>query len=57
MALDESISENDVVEEEAGLSFVFQKNFAPYMENVVVDYVKTWFGRRLVIESPLTGNC
>ena len=57
MALDESISNNDVEEKSNGFSFVYTKNLVPYMDGVVIDYVKTMFGRRLTIDSPFSGSC
>ncbi len=57
MALDESISKSDIEEHSNGLSFVYSKKMAKYMDGVVVDYVKTMFGRRIVIESPHSGHC
>ena len=57
MALDETMSNNDVVEEVAGMEFVFKKSQESYMEAVTVDYVNGWFGRRLAIQSPYGGYC
>lgn len=57
MALDESISNDDVEEKSDGLSFVYSKNLTPYMDGVVIDYAKSMFGRRLTIDSPLSGSC
>ncbi|MCY0903232.1 MAG: hypothetical protein OWU32_13810 [Firmicutes bacterium] len=57
MALDESIGERDVVEDAAGFPVVFSSQHAAYMDRVTVDYVKGWFGRRLIIHSDLQGSC
>ena len=57
MALDESISPDDVTLEIEGLPFVYSKRLAFYMENVSIDYTKSWFGNRLVIQSPYGGDC
>lgn len=57
MALDETISDEDVVQEVDGIKFVFAKHFAHMMESVSIDYPKTWFGRQLRIQSPFGGMC
>lgn len=57
MALDESISTNDVEEKSGDFSLIYSKNLAQYMEGVKIDYVKTMFGPRLTIDSPLSSQC
>ena len=57
MALDETISNDDVTENADGLAFVYRKHLLPYLEGVKIDYTKSWFGWRLVILSPFAGNC
>ncbi len=57
MALDESISRNDLEEQSNGFSFVYSKKFAQHMDGVIIDYVRTMFGRRIVIESRHSGHC
>ncbi len=57
MALDESISNDDVEEQLGGLSIVYSKKLTPYMDGVVIDYVKSMLGRRLTIDSPFSGSC
>ncbi|MCY0876482.1 MAG: hypothetical protein OWT28_09480 [Firmicutes bacterium] len=57
MALDETIRVEDEAQDVDGLKLVYAKEMARYMEGVTVDYVKSWFGKRLVIHSALAGNC
>lgn len=57
MALDESIGVQDEAQDVDGVKLVYAKDIARYMEGVVVDYVKSWFGKRLVIHSAFSGNC
>jgi len=57
MALDESISPDDVTLDVEGIPFVYSKRLSFYMEDVVIDYAKSWFGSRLVIRSPFNGDC
>ncbi|MCF8568264.1 iron-sulfur cluster biosynthesis family protein [Alicyclobacillus tolerans] len=57
MALDESITVNDVTLEIEGIPFVYDKRLSYYTEELVIDYAKTWFGKRLVIHSPYSGDC
>ncbi len=57
MALDESLAGDDVVEEVEGLSFVFAKRIAHLMQGVKIDFVKSWFGERLLISSAFAGGC
>lgn len=57
MALDESISDDDMLEEIGGIKFVFSKQLSHLMDGVTIDYAKTWFGRQLTINSPYGGAC
>lgn len=58
MTLDESFSEtDDVLEKINNLPFIFRKSLAPYMDGLVIDYIHSWFGWRLVLESEYGGNC
>lgn len=57
MALDESITLDDVTMDVEGIPFVYSKRLGVYMEDVVIDYTKSWFGHRLVIRSPFSADC
>lgn len=57
MALDESISDEDVTEDVAGIKFIFSKHVAHLMEGIKIDYTKSWFGKQLTIQSPFAGAC
>lgn len=57
MALDESMGMQDDAQDVDGVKLVYAKDIARYMEGVIVDYAKSWFGKRLVIQSSFSGNC
>lgn len=44
MALEESQSENDVLEEVEGVSFVIDRNLADHLNTITIDYYQTMFG-------------
>jgi len=44
MTLDESKTENDIVDEYYGVSIVTDSKLSPYLEGAMVDYVESRYG-------------
>jgi Fe-S cluster assembly iron-binding protein IscA len=57
MALDETMETDDVEYEVDGVRFVYPKQMGYLMEQVEIDYVRSWFGKRLVVQSAHGGTC
>jgi Fe-S cluster assembly iron-binding protein IscA len=51
------VGEEDSSIKVGNLEFVYYRRFGNLLEGLKIDYVKTWFGKRLVIQSPLAGQC
>jgi len=56
LTLDESKNEDDILNEEYGISMVSEKKLASYMEGVIVDYVESHYGGGFEIKTSSSGS-
>lgn len=56
MTLDESVKENDLLDEEHGVRILSEKSLASYLEGAVVDYVESRNGGGFQINTPASGD-
>jgi len=56
MMLDDSKTENDVVDEGYGVTIVSHRKFSEYLEGAVIDFVQTPFGEGFQIKTAFSGN-
>ena len=57
MTLDESKTENDILDEGFGVSIVTDKKLSPYLEGAVIDYVESRYGGGFEIRTNTSGSC
>lgn len=57
MSLEETISDTDVVQNFDDLSIVYAQRYTSFMDDVSVDYLQTWSGKQLTIESIHAPQC
>lgn len=58
MALDETIDENDKVEEIEGIRFVYNSGLAPYFNQVEISYANSWLGKGFrILNRSFGGGC
>lgn len=56
MTLDESKTENDILDEYYGVSIVTDRKLSPYLEGAVVDYVESRYGGGFEIRTAREGD-
>ncbi|SDH56703.1 HesB/IscA family protein [Desulfosporosinus hippei] len=56
MTLDESKTENDILDEGFGVSMVIDKNLSGYLEGAVIDYIESSSGGGFEIRTANTNN-
>ncbi len=56
MTLDESKTENDVLDEYYGVSIITDSKLSSYLEGVMVDYVESRYGGGFEIRNPNAGD-
>lgn len=57
MTLDESKTDDDIMDEGFGIAIVTEKRLSPYLEGAVVDYVESRFGGGFEIKTANSGSC
>lgn len=57
MALDESKTDEDHVDEAFGVTIVTQKKLSPYLEGAIIDYTESIYGAGFEIKTPNKGDC
>lgn len=58
MTLDESITEDDIVDKDFGVTMVTEKNIYSYLEGATVDYIESQYGSGFEIRTLQSGgNC
>jgi len=58
MTLDESITEDDIVDQDFGVTMVTEKNIYSYLEGATVDYIESEYGSGFEIRTLQSGgNC
>ncbi|CAA7601155.1 FeS cluster biogenesis [Acididesulfobacillus acetoxydans] len=57
MTLDESKTENDVLDEGFGVSIIADQKLSPYLEGATVDYVESRYGGGFEIRTPHSESC
>lgn len=57
MTLDESKNEEDLLDEEFGITIVADKKLSQYLEGAVVDYVESSYGGGFEIKTANSSDC
>jgi len=57
LTLDELKNEKDIVVESEGITVVYNSEIEGYVQNSVIDYQDSWFGRGFVIRGSELSSC
>ncbi len=56
MTLDESTTDEDILDEGFGISIVTEKKLSPYLEGATIDYIESRYGGGFEIRTAYSGD-